>query len=110
MNDVAKKLNSDNSDIILAMIVSLRHLLGWIVSSRTDHSYLPLTYRFTPQLLGALQRAKLVPTCQSTARSETTPQLWNGRCQVRTAGPGWRRSEQKERPAASQNRSKTGES
>ena len=33
MNDLAKKLNSDSSDIILAMIVSLRHLLGWIVSS-----------------------------------------------------------------------------
>jgi hypothetical protein len=30
---LAKKLNSDSSDIILAMIVSLRHLLGWIVSS-----------------------------------------------------------------------------
>src|SRR3974390_3688954 len=39
MNDLAKKLNSDSSDIILAMIVSLRHLLGWIVSffrSRED--------------------------------------------------------------------------
>jgi len=33
MNALAKKLNSDSSDIILAMIVSLRHLLGWIVSS-----------------------------------------------------------------------------
>ena len=32
MNDLAKKLNSDSSDIILAMIVSLRHLRGWIVS------------------------------------------------------------------------------
>jgi hypothetical protein len=33
MNDLAKKLNSDSCDNILAMIVSLRHLFGWIVSS-----------------------------------------------------------------------------
>jgi hypothetical protein len=33
MNALAKKLNSDSSDIILAMIVSLRNLLGWILSS-----------------------------------------------------------------------------
>jgi hypothetical protein len=33
MNALAKKLNSDSSDIILAMIVSVGHLLGWIVSS-----------------------------------------------------------------------------
>jgi hypothetical protein len=39
MNDLAQSLGSDFSDIFPAMIVSLRHFLGWLVSvfgSRED--------------------------------------------------------------------------
>jgi len=33
MNDLEKELNSDSSDKILAMIVLLRHFLGWMFSA-----------------------------------------------------------------------------
>jgi hypothetical protein len=55
MNALAKKLNSDSSDIILAMIVSLGHLLGWIVSSFRSREDLVLENLALRRQLLALQ-------------------------------------------------------
>src|SRR6516164_9404776 len=49
MNDLAKKLNSDSSDNILAMIVSLRHLLG----PRVDRQLFSLPRGPHPRKLGS---------------------------------------------------------
>jgi len=54
MNDLAKKLNSEGFGKILDMIVSLRHLLGWLFSAFRSHEELVLENLALHQQLLAL--------------------------------------------------------
>ena len=83
MNALAKKLNSDSSDIILAMIVSLGHLLGWIVSSFRSREDLVLENLALRRQLLALQAQR--PRTRLTALHKL---FWAA---LRMFWSGWRK-------------------
>src|SRR6516225_5948647 len=83
MNDLAKKLNSDSSDIILVMIVSLRHFLGWIVSSFRSREDLALENLALRRQLLALHAQR--PRTRLTALHKL---FWVA---LRTFWSGWRK-------------------
>src|SRR6516225_3842952 len=83
MNDLAKKLNSDSSDIILVMIVSLRHFLGWIVSSFRSREDLALENLALRRQLLALHAQR--PRTRLTAVHKL---FWVA---LRTFWSGWRK-------------------
>src|ERR1700730_10870154 len=83
MNDLAKSLDSGFSDKIPAMIVSLRHLLGWMVSAFRSREDL-----FLENL--ALRRQLLALHAQQPRRRLTAlhKPFWVA---LRTCWSGWRK-------------------